>query len=328
MARISAPERLARDLDWNLLRVFLALAEAGSVTRAAERLSLKQPSVSAALKRLEARVGTRLIDRARGRFALTAAGERMLAEAQEVQAAILRLADRIAQVEGQVTGHVTVALASHVVSPVFDAVLARFMADHPGATVTLEVMTSRDALALVEARRASFAICLVSAPPPALRVEPFYRERFGLFCGRGHGLFGRRDVVEAELAGLAAVSFQTDREGDVLEGVTSLRRRLGMGERVVGQSANLEEVRRMIELGIGIGPLPLHVVAGDVAAGRLWQLPPYGGLPVVEVQLVSHPGLRQNPAEAVLLGALQAAVARVPIEARSYGEAGLGLEAG
>ena len=63
MSRISAPERLARDLDWNLLRVFLALAEAGSVTGAAERLSLKQPSVSAALKRLEERVGARLIDR-------------------------------------------------------------------------------------------------------------------------------------------------------------------------------------------------------------------------------------------------------------------------
>ena len=43
------PERLARELDWNLLRTFLVLAEAGSVTAAAERLSLKQPTVSAAL---------------------------------------------------------------------------------------------------------------------------------------------------------------------------------------------------------------------------------------------------------------------------------------
>ena len=50
MNRISPAERLARDLDWNLLRVFLALAEAGSVTAAASRLSLKQPSVSSALK--------------------------------------------------------------------------------------------------------------------------------------------------------------------------------------------------------------------------------------------------------------------------------------
>ena len=319
MSRISAPERLARDLDWNLLRVFIALAEAGSVTGAAERLSLKQPSVSAALKRLESRVGTRLIDRARGHFALTAAGNRMLAEAEEVRAAILRMADRIAQVDGQVTGTVTIALASHVVSPVFDRVLARFHADHPAATVTLEVMASRDALALVAARRASLAICLVSTGPPGLHTVPLYRESFGLFCGRPHPLFGRCDLAEADLAGLATVTFQTDRIGDVLEGVASLRRRLGIGDRVVGSSANLEEVRRMIELGIGIGPLPLHVVAPDVAQGRLWQLPPYRNLPSVDVHLCHNPGLRMNPAEAALLARLQDEIARIPFAERAYG---------
>ncbi|MBK8438078.1 MAG: LysR family transcriptional regulator [Rhodobacter sp.] len=321
MARISAPERLARDLDWNLLRVFLALAEAGSVTGAAERLSLKQPSVSAALKRLEARVQIRLIDRARGHFALTAAGERMLAEALEVRAAILRLADRMAQVEGQVTGHVTIALASHVVSPLFDATLAAFHRDHPAATLTLEVMASRDALATVAARRASLALCLMSALPPGVKAAPFYRESFGLFCGRPHPLYGRRDLAEADLSGLPAVSFQTDREGDVLETVTALRRRLGLGDRVTGSSANLEEVRRLIELGIGVGPLPLHVVAADVEAGRLWQLPPYTDLPTVDVFLCHAPALRMNPAEAALLARLQEALARTPFADRTYGTA-------
>ncbi|MFZ1468150.1 MAG: LysR family transcriptional regulator [Paracoccaceae bacterium] len=321
MARISAPERLARDLDWNLLRVFLALAEAGSVTGAAERLSLKQPSVSAALKRLETRVQTRLIDRARGHFALTAAGERMLVEALEVRAAILRLADRMAQVEGQITGHVTVALASHVVSPVFDAVLAGFHRDHPAATVALEVMASRDALALVAARRATLGVCLLSALPAGVKAQAFYRESFGLFCGRPHALYGRRNLAESDLSGRPAVSFQTDREGDALESVTGLRRRLGLGERIIGASANLEEVRRMIELGIGIGPLPLHVVAADVAAGRLWHLPPYTDLPTVDVFLCHAPALRMNPAEAALLALLQEALARIPFADRIYGAA-------
>jgi DNA-binding transcriptional LysR family regulator len=319
MSRISAPERLARDLDWNLLRVFLALAEAGSVTGAAERLSLKQPSVSAALKRLEERVGARLIDRARGRFQLTAAGARMLEEAREVEAAILRLADRITEAEGQVTGHVTIALASHVVCPLFDAVLAGFLADHPGATVSLEVMPSRDALALVGARRASLAVCLMPLRPAGVVSDLLYRESFGLFCGRSHPLFGAQSLPAGALAGQAVVSFQTDREGDALGEVTALRRRLGMGERVVGSSAHLEEVRRMIEAGIGIGPLPLHVVAQDVAAGRLWQLPPFGGLPTVDVHLCHAPGVRRNPAEAELLARLLAAIAATPLGERIYG---------
>lgn len=319
MSRISAPERLARDLDWNLLRVFLALAEANSVTGAAERLSLKQPSVSAALKRLEDRVGTRLIDRARGRFQLTAPGLRLLDEAREVEAAILRLADRITEAEGQVTGHVTIALASHVVCPLFDRVLAGFSADHPGASFSLEVMTSREALALVAARRASLAICLLPLRPSGVAADLLYRESFALFCGRRHPLYGRRSLPPEGLAGQAVVSFQTDREGDALGEVTALRRRLGMGERVVGSSAHLEEVRRMIEAGIGIGPLPLHVVARDLAEGRLWQLPPYRGLPQVDVHLCHAPALRRNPAEAELLTRLQAALVATPLGDRTYG---------
>ncbi len=321
MSRISAPERLARDLDWNLLRVFLALAEAGSVTGAAERLSLKQPSVSAALKRLEDRVGTRLIDRARGRFQLTAPGLRLLDEAREVEAAILRLADRITEAEGQVTGHVTIALASHVVCPLFDRVLAGFSADHPGASFSLEVMTSREAVALVAARRASLAICLLPLRPAGVVADLLYRESFALFCGRRHPLYGSRSLPPEGLAGQAVVSFQTDREGDALGEVTALRRRLGMGERVVGSSAHLEEVRRMIEAGIGIGPLPLHVVARDLAEGRLWQLPPYRGLPQVDVYLCHAPALRRNPAEAELLARLQAALVATPLGDRTYGAA-------
>ena len=47
------PERLTREMNWNLLRTFVVLAESGSVTEAAEQLRLKQPTVSVALKKLE-----------------------------------------------------------------------------------------------------------------------------------------------------------------------------------------------------------------------------------------------------------------------------------
>jgi DNA-binding transcriptional LysR family regulator len=48
-----------RELDWNLLRTFVVLAESGSVTEAAQKLRLAQPTVSTALKRLEDRLGKR-----------------------------------------------------------------------------------------------------------------------------------------------------------------------------------------------------------------------------------------------------------------------------
>jgi LysR family transcriptional regulator, mexEF-oprN operon transcriptional activator len=71
-----------RDLDLNLLRVFVIVAEEGSVTAAASRLYLTQPAVSAALKRLAAAVGAPLLVRSGRGLALTARGRRLFTEAR------------------------------------------------------------------------------------------------------------------------------------------------------------------------------------------------------------------------------------------------------
>ncbi len=71
-----------KDLDLNLLRVFVVVAEAGSVTAAASRLYVTQPAVSAALRRLASAVGAKLFVRAGRGLALTARGSRLLASAR------------------------------------------------------------------------------------------------------------------------------------------------------------------------------------------------------------------------------------------------------
>jgi DNA-binding transcriptional LysR family regulator len=65
----------------------------------------------------------------------------------------------------------------------FDETLAHFHAAHPKATLSIDVDTSREALAAVTARSASFAICLVKERNPKLEYRRLYREFFGLFCG-------------------------------------------------------------------------------------------------------------------------------------------------
>lgn len=316
--RLSPSETFARDLDWSLLRVFLALAESGSVTAAAGRLGLKQPSVSQALKRLEDRAGHRLFDRNAGGFSLTAQGLALLPEAEAVRAAILRAALAMAEAAGDVSGEVTLALASHVVSPLLDEALRRFHHAHPRATISIDILPSREALARVANHQASLAICLLSGPLGPLQSTVFYREFFGLFCGPGHPLFGREKLRLADLAGHAAVSFQTDRMGDALAAVTRLRVRAGLTG-PVGHSTHLEEVRRLILAGIGIGPLPLHVAEDDLNHHKIWRLPPYKTPPAVDVHLVTHPRARPNRAEAAFRTILQDLLADHPPASRIYG---------
>ncbi len=321
MAGKNEADRLTRDLDWNLLRSFVVIAESRSITDAAQRLRLTQPSVSTALQKLEKLIGKRLIDRAPGRYELTRAGAVLYQEAVEIHGSVHRLSTLMRDMTDEVRGHVRIAVASHVVCPLFDQVLTDFHAAHPRATLSISVLGSSSALASVAARTASFAICLVHRRDPKIEYLRLYREFFGLFCGPPHPLFGREGLEQRDLAGHSAVSFETDSLHDALRSVTLLRAQSELNEQIIGTSSHLEEVRRMVIAGLGIGPLPLHVVARDVQDGLLWRLPPYVEPPAIDVHLAWNPKATLNRAETALLDAMKYAIRAVPISARTYGSA-------
>lgn len=312
------PERLVWDLDWNLLRTFVVIAEVKSITRAAERLNLKQPSVSNALRRLEDRVGRRLVDRDATRFELTEVGRLIYEQSVEVFGSISQLPLLMRGISDDVTGHVMIATASHVVSPLFDRALAEFHRNYPRASITISVAASTEVAKQVRERRASFGICLVSQRDPALDYAMVYREFFGFFCGPQHRLYGKAGLKLADLRGEPSVSFQTDHISDALRPVALLRSEARLNADVVGVSSSLEEVRRMIVAGLGIGPLPLHVARRDVADGTLWRLPPYDAPPAIDIFLLTNPDKATNCAEKALLSGLQALITETPLDERIY----------
>jgi len=312
------PERLSRELDWNLLHTFMVIVQEGGITRAAERLLLRQPSVSNALKRLETQLGRRLVERGRGRFKMTEAGRLLYRECVEIYGSVSRLAVVLRDAREAVSGEIVIAAASHVVCPFYDQVLAEFQATHPQTSVNIEVSTSALVQRAVLQRSASLGLCLVGEPSQRLRYEHLFREHFGFFCGPHHRLFGRRGVALSALRGEAFVSFQTDQLSDALRPVALLRGRAGLGGRIVGTSSHLEEVRRMIVAGLGIGPLPIHVVERDVRAGLLWRLPPYDDPPAIDIYLVTNPRARPGRAETLFLQSLRARLDSLPLAARTY----------
>lgn len=310
--------RFADTLDWNLLRSFLAIAEAGSITRAAHRLGRGQPAVSLALQRLEAEVGERLIDRGRGGFDLTAAGRSLYRECSELYANVAGLKDLVSQASMEVSGQVAIHLASHVMTPLLDQLLQQSHKDHPKIIFRLRSEASVAVAQAVQERSASFGICLVNRRLAGLDYQLFYREFFGFYCGPGHAHFGVRDLGLDALKGQDAVAFETEDLNDALRPVAALRRRFGLDQRIVGRSSNLEEVRRMIQCGLGIGALPLHVAERDVRDGNLWRLPPYQEPPAVDIYLITNPDKRLNRAERFVLERLRAAIAALPLDQRTY----------
>ena len=312
-------QRFPWNLDWNLLRTFMVVVEERGITAAAERLGLKQPTISNALARLERRLDRRLIERKPNVFEVTRAGQLLYADCVEIFGTVSRLPIRLRDVKEEVTGHVLIAVASHIASPLFDEALSDFHARHPRATFGIQVMTSLDVTTAVAQKRAAFGLCLVHTQDPRLDYRVFYREFFGFFCGPTHRLYGRTGLALEDLRGETSVSFQTDHTSDALRPVALLRARAGVDEEVVGVSSSLEEVRRMITAGLGIGPLPLHVVRRDVRDGLLWRLPPYQDPPAIDIHLVFNPQASLNRAEAGLLALLCERVEALPLPARTYG---------
>ncbi len=311
-------DRFANDLDWNLLRTFTVIAEEGSITRAANRLLRGQPAVSLALQRLEESLDNRLVDRGRGSFRLTAAGRNLYRECVDLYDGISRLKDITALASQVVSGNVSIHLASHVVTPLLDDLLYETCRAHPEVTYDIATVTSATVAQQVQEKNASFGICLVNRRLPDLDYKVIYREFFGFFCGPRHPLFGRKNLRLNDLRGLDAVSFSTDDLNDALRPVALLRRQYALDQRIIGQSTQLEEVRRMIVCGLGIGPLPVHVVEREVKDGLLWRLPPYKNPPAVDIFLVTNPKKRLNRAEALVIEGLVKGIEKTPMERRTY----------
>ncbi len=296
----------------------MVIVDEGGITAAADFLGLKQPTVSSALKRLEAVVGGRLVDRSPNHFSVTPLGQVLYTESSSIFGSIAQLPTLMSGLDEQVKGHVSIAVASHVVSPHFDDVLERFNARHPGVTYSISTLASADVVSHLKQNRVTLGVCLLHERPVKLDARILYREFFGFYCGPRHRLFGREDIRLSDLQDEEAVSFQTDEVSGPLYGVTGLRQKAGLKPDLKGLSSSLPEVRRMILTNIGIGALPVHVAQKDVQLGHLRQLPPYNALPSVDIYLLTNPRRRMNRAEAVLLAMLEAELDSVPLADRTY----------
>lgn len=311
-------EKFVTQLDWNLLRTFVVIVEEESITRAANRLLRGQPAVSLALQRLEAELDCRLIERGRGGFRLTGAGSILYRECMDIYGGISRLKSTTTVATKEISGEISIHVASHVITPLLDSLLTETKTLYPKVTFSIKTATSAVVTSAVLDQVASFGICLVNRPLPDLSYAVLYREFFGFYCGPPHHLFGRPGLTMEDLRNLDVVSFDTDDLNDALRPVALLRKQWGLAQRIVGRSSQLEEVRRMIQCGLGIGSLPIHVVQRDVRDGLLWRLPPFEKPPEVDIYLVRNPKKKLNRAEQFFVDRLLKQIQEVPFELRTY----------
>lgn len=126
---------MARNLDLTALRSFVAVAEAGGVTRAAGFLNLTQSAVSMQLKRLEENFGIDLLDRSSRTIALTPMGEQLLGYGRRMLALNDEIYGRMTSADYE--GEITLGVPHDIIYPVIPKVLQRFAQAYPRLRVKL-----------------------------------------------------------------------------------------------------------------------------------------------------------------------------------------------
>ncbi|WP_040841808.1 LysR family transcriptional regulator [Nocardia brevicatena] len=136
-------------MELRQLRYFVAVVDEGGFTRAAHRLHLTQPGLSAQIRQLERELGQPLLDRTARRVKPTEIGAAVLADARAALAAAERITQTVDEFTGLLRGQVRVGLISGAAVEEFDVapVLAAFHKDHPQVGISLTEDTSERMLA-------------------------------------------------------------------------------------------------------------------------------------------------------------------------------------
>ena len=255
------------------LIAFARVAEAGSVSAAAERLHRTQPAVSAQLRKLTQAVGEPLYRRHRHGVHLTEAGEALLPYARSVANAVAGAQRWSDELGGLLRGGLRIASSMTVAVYRLPSALARFRAAHPGLRIELLTRNSADAVALLAGGEADLAIVEgpVSEPPAQVEVALYGIDRLVLVVRPDHPLAASEPLPLVRLAGLEVV--RRERGSGTREVVDRALSAAGVDLTTTLEATGLDTVKQAVLAGLGAGFLSESAVRREVATGALRVVP-------------------------------------------------------
>ncbi|MGW7522244.1 LysR family transcriptional regulator [Streptomyces sp. NPDC054783] len=249
-------------MELRQLRYFVTVVEEAGFTRAAERLHLAQPGLSAQVRQLERELGQPLLDRSGRSVRPTEVGEAVLPYARAALAAVEGVRQTVEEYTGLLRGRVAVGLVPGTLAHPFDMAgqLADFHEAHPQVEVTLTEDTSERMLAALRRGELDLAVAGVAqeAPPPGIAHHVVIDEPLVVAAVPGHPLFAEYDgcaaVPPAALRGHRVIGLP---RGTGMRGVVErLCAEAGFRPRIAFEAATPDALGRLAARGLGVAVLP------------------------------------------------------------------------
>lgn len=236
------------------LKLFVAVAEASSITHGAERSALALASASARIKGMEDVLGVALLERQRRGIALTAAGESLLDHARIVLQQVAAMQGELATYARGMKARIQVLANTSGATEHLPKALASFLAKHPAISIDVEERESAEIAVALAAGAADIGIAVDTVLPEGLERFPFCDDRLVLVASLHDELAQRRqvsfnDVAERDFLGLA--------EGRALQNhIAAQAAKLGVRLRMRARLRSFNAVSQLVEAGVGVAIVP------------------------------------------------------------------------
>jgi DNA-binding transcriptional LysR family regulator len=243
-------------MELHQLEYFVAVAEEASFTRAASRVHVAQPGVSAQVRRLESELGQRLLDRSGRTVRLTEAGAAVLPFARAALDAVASARLAVDELAGLVRGQVTVGMVSGCALPVLAEFLAGFHKQYPGVAISLTEDNSDRLVEMLGDGRLDLALIGSAGPeePPGIGTAVLIDEELVAAVPPGHPLAGKETVTVKALRDEPLVSLPLGT--GVRAALDAACAAAGFEPRIVFEASALPMVVTMAAQGLGLAVVP------------------------------------------------------------------------
>ena len=233
------------------LRAFCHAAQTGSISKAADRLKLSQPSVSLQIQALEKSLNTLLFERCGPKITLTPAGDLLLEMAQPLVDGFSKLADSFsARLDDVHTGPLDIASGEATLLYVLPEVIKRFSTEYPQIDVRLHNVTGHDGLALLRNNDVDFAVGSMIDVPDDMVYHPIYDYTPALIMCKDHPLAEKESVTLEDISPHGLIL--PPRHLSTWSVVDLVFQQHSVPYNVVLEAGGWEVIKRYVEMGIGI----------------------------------------------------------------------------
>lgn len=257
--------------NFNQLRLFLAVAETGGVTRAAEAIAISQPAISRAIHELEREVGVPLLERVGRQVVLTEAGQLLADYGRRVFALADEGRHALDELRGLARGRLAVGASTTIGIYLLPRLAGQFHAQHPGIELSLDVGNTEHVLTRLRSGRLDLAFVEGTVDDPDLTAERYLHDQLVLIAAPDHRL---AQAGQATARDLATTPFLMREPGSGTRQIVSVALAAHNIEPPVAMDlGHTEAIKQAVAAGLGVSILSRLTIEYELALGLLAIVP-------------------------------------------------------